>query len=122
MKTQYTLIYNPKCSKSREALTLLESHNIQPVIRDYLTHPLSQEELRNLLQLLNIPSKNLVRTKEEEFQNIEVDLENSESVLKVLAQHPRLLERPILMTESHAVIARPPAENIEILLKKANQP
>lgn len=122
MKTQYTLIYNPKCSKSREALTLLESHNIQPVIRDYLTHPLSQEELRNLLQLLNIPSKNLVRTKEEEFQNIEVDLENSESVLKALAQHPRLLERPILMTESHAVIARPPAENIEILLKKANQP
>lgn len=111
---KYYLIHNPRCSKSRETLTLLKSHGVEPEIVDYLNGELTHGMLQTITRVL--PAREIIRTKEDEFKLLQMDLDNVPQVIEAILRHPKILERPILMKGSEAVIGRPP-ENILKLLK-----
>jgi arsenate reductase len=114
--TQITLYHNPRCSKSRQALALLQERDIEPAIRLYLEQPLSVEELQHLLTLLGTPVRALLRDGEALYQELGLDRSLSDTeLLRQLAAHPILLQRPIAVCEGRAVIGRPPELIVELL-------
>ncbi|WP_413580520.1 ArsC/Spx/MgsR family protein [Bdellovibrio sp. HCB288] len=100
------LLHNPSCSKSREAVEALRSESGLEV-RKYLENPLNEAELRELIGKLDTPVSSLVRTKESLFIEAPFDVSNAEEVIANLAEKPKLMERPILVTNSKATIGRP---------------
>jgi arsenate reductase len=112
-----TLYHNPRCSKSREALELLQAHGQEPNIVRYLDTPPDAATLKKLLKTLGIPARELLRHKETEYS--ELHLENpalSEAeLIAAMVQHPRLIERPIAIVGNRAVIGRPPEKILELL-------
>lgn len=108
--------HNPQCSKSREALNLLETQAVDFQIIDYQKNPLSIEELRELITQLKTPASSLVRVKENDFTDAPFDVNSAEEVARQLSKKPRLMERPILQGKGQAAIGRP-LEKIEALLK-----
>ena len=115
MENTWTIYHNPKCSKSREALEILTAKGITPLVVEYLKNPLKVSDLKNLLSKLNVPAKNLVRTKEELFEKNPFNLNSEKEVLEYLEKYPVLLKRPIVVHGNNGVIARPPVENLEKL-------
>jgi arsenate reductase len=111
------LYHNPRCSKSRGALELLTEHGIQPRVIAYLDTPPSADELRNLLRMLALPARALLRTGEEEYTALGLaDASLSEDALiAAMAAHPRLIERPIFVHRGRAVIGRPPEQVLTLL-------
>lgn len=110
-----TLYHNPRCSKSRQALTLLEEHGAEVRIRRYLDEPLSERELRDLMSRLDADGQALVRTQEPEWKGLNVDLDDQEQVIAALVAHPRLLERPIVDDGQRAVLGRPPEDVLSLV-------
>lgn len=110
MKT-VTIIHNPRCSKSREALMLIESLGHEPKIIDYLNGELSKELLEEIVKLLKIHPKEILRTKEDEYKTLNINFDNQNEVITAILDFPKLLERPIVIKDDQAVIGRPP-ENI----------
>ena len=112
-----TIYHNPRCSKSRQTLELLESHGIKPRIVEYLKSPPDRATLQSLLRKLGMPASALVRRKEEEFKTLGLDRPGTteDHLLDALASHPRLLERPIVVCGRKARIGRPPEAVLEIL-------
>ncbi len=115
--TELTLYHNPRCSKSRAALQLLEERDLQPVVVHYLDTPPSAAELREILNKLGLPPRQLLRSGEDEYR--ELGLANQalsdEDLIEAMAAHPRLIERPILIAGDRAVIGRPPENILELL-------
>ena len=112
-----TLIHNNRCSKSREALALLEQHGHQVTLRHYLTDPLSVDEITQLLQQLECTARQLLRTKEDVYQELKLDnpaLSDPE-LIAAMAAHPKLIERPILSNGHRAVIGRPPEQILALV-------
>lgn len=112
------ILHNPRCSKSRQALQLLQSHGIELPVIEYLQKPLSKAELRELCALLGIKPLDLIRQKEDLFGELGLSHDNGYTDaqwLDVLASHPKLMERPIVIYRGRAVVARPP-ENLLALL------
>lgn len=114
MKT-LTIIHNPRCSKSRDTLELIKSHGYEAKIVDYLNGELTKELLEEVLKLLDIPAKDILRTKEEEFKKLQINLDEEKEVIAAILKYPKLLERPIVIKGDEAVIGRPP-ENVLTLL------
>lgn len=110
-----TIYHNPRCSKSRETLALLEENGEEPTVVEYLKTPLDAKQLKAILKKLKLRPKDIVRTKEEAFKKTRVDLENDEAVLKAIEQEPVLLERPIVVKGEKAAIGRPPENVLKIL-------
>ncbi|TFH86101.1 arsenate reductase (glutaredoxin) [Billgrantia azerbaijanica] len=110
-----TLYHNPRCSKSRQALALLEARGVAVHIRRYLDEPLSETELRDLMSRLDADGQALVRTQEPEWQGLDVDLHDQEQVIAALVAHPRLLERPIADDGRRAVLGRPPEDVLALV-------
>ncbi|MCX7068834.1 MAG: arsenate reductase (glutaredoxin) [Methylococcales bacterium] len=112
-----TIYHNPRCSKSRETLQLLEQRGIKPVIIEYLKSPPSAEQLDALLQLLAIEPRELMRKKEPEYQENNLDDEtlDRQSLIKAMIKHPILIERPIVLANGKAAIGRPPEAVLAIL-------
>ncbi|AMD00985.1 MULTISPECIES: arsenate reductase (glutaredoxin) [Halomonas] len=110
-----TLYHNPRCSKSRQALALLEEHGAEVTIRRYLDEPLDEAELRDLMSRLDADGEALVRTQEPEWESLDVDLQDQEQVIQALVDHPRLLERPIADDGKRAVLGRPPEDVLALL-------
>jgi arsenate reductase len=108
------LYHNPQCSKSRQALTLLQENDVDVTIIEYLKTPLTIEELDILARKLDLEPRQFMRHGEPEYQLASEHLTRQE-LLKVIVKHPCLLERPIAVTEMKAVIGRPP-ENVLALL------
>lgn len=111
-----TIIYhNNRCSKSREALCLLEEHGAEVEIREYLKVPPSVQEVTELLNLLQIPASDLIRKGETLFKEQFKDktFTNSEWI-RILAENPVLIERPIVIKNSKAVIGRPPVKVLDL--------
>lgn len=103
------LIYhNPKCSKSRKALELLSEKQINVRVIEYLKEGLTEEEILNLAKKIQCPVKKLIRVKEEEFKKLDLDLNDDLACAKAIAKIPKLLERPVVVFEDRAIIARPP--------------
>lgn len=112
------ILHNPRCSKSRQALQLLHEHGVELPVIEYLQKPLSKTELRQLCNLLGVKPLALIRHKEDLFSELGLSRDNGYSDaqwLDVLASHPKLMERPIVIYRGRAVIGRPP-ENLLALL------
>jgi arsenate reductase len=109
------IIYNPQCSKCRQSLALLEEKGFKPQVIEYLNGELTRELLTSVITTLNVHPKELLRTKEEEFKSLRLDLENAEEVIDAILKHPKILERPIVIQGKKAVIGRPPEKILDIL-------
>jgi arsenate reductase len=111
------LFHNPRCSKSRGALELLRERGVEPDIVAYLDTPPSAAELRQLLAMLELPARALLRQGEDEYTTLGLaDSSLSEAALiDAMASHPRLIERPIFIHGGRAVIGRPPERVLELL-------
>ncbi len=111
-----TIWHNPKCSKSREALKLLEEKGDDYTVVKYLEETPSRSEIEALLKKLGISARELMRTKEELYKELGLaEVEEEAKLIDALAQHPRLIERPILIEGNRAVIGRPVEKVIEFL-------
>jgi len=115
--TDLTLYHNPRCSKSRGALELLEARGLAPTIVRYLETPPDATALKQLLGKLGIGARQLLRTGEDEYKALELanPALTDAQLIDAMAQHPKLIERPILVAGDKAVIARPPEKVLEIL-------
>ncbi|MCW4151886.1 arsenate reductase (glutaredoxin) [Halomonas sp. 18H] len=102
-----TLLHNPRCSKSRQTLALLEERHLDMRVRRYLDEPLDEAELRALLTRLEADSAALVRTQEPEWKQLGADPHDAEQVIQAIAAHPRILQRPIADDGQRAIIGRP---------------
>lgn len=111
-----TIYHNPRCSKSRAALALLEEKGIEPKIIRYLDEPLDEEAIDALLKKLKIDAYDLLRTKEADYKNAALSKDSSRNdIIRAIAQYPKLLERPIVVKANHARIGRPTERILEIL-------
>lgn len=112
------LWHNPRCSKSREALELLRSHGIEPIVRDYLETPPTESELRHVIDLLGVSPRDIARI-DGEMSDVDAVLRGSapdaDAVIALLLAHPQLIQRPIVIMDNRAVIGRPPERVLELL-------
>jgi arsenate reductase len=116
MASPYTLWYNPRCSKCRQALELLRSKKIEPELRLYLEETPSVAEMQNLLQRVGGDVLSAVRVKEPEFRAAKLQPTSTlRAVAQALAASPTLIERPILVKGEKAVVGRPPERVLELL-------
>jgi arsenate reductase len=109
-------LHNPRCSKSRAALELVRDAGVELPVREYLRDPLSVDELRRIVQLLGVRPIDIVRRAEPQFAELGLgDTTPDEEVLRAMAEHPILIERPIVVRGGRAVVGRPPENVREIL-------
>jgi arsenate reductase (glutaredoxin) len=109
-------LHNPRCSKSRAALDLVRVAGVELPVRQYLDDPLSVDELRNIVRLLGVRPIDIVRRGEAQFKTLGLsDATADDDVLRAMAEHPILIERPIVVRDGRAVVGRPP-ENVRELL------
>ena len=102
------IYHNPRCSKSRQALEILNSEGHDVEVIEYLKTGLKKSEVEELLSMLGSESSDIIRTKEAEFKEAPFDIEKKGEVTKGLVNTPKLLERPIVVKGKKAIIARPP--------------
>lgn len=110
-------LHNPRCSKSREALSLLEARGIEPELVDYLGNPLDAEGLRSLIAKLGIAPRQLLRSGEAIYKELGLDDASldDDALIAAMVEHPILIERPIFEREDRAVVGRPPERVLELL-------
>lgn len=115
--TELILYHNPRCSKSRSALELLEQRGLSPSVIRYLETPPSAAELQQILARLGISPRQLLRSGEEEYKtlNLADPTLTDGQIIDAMVAHPKLIERPILVAGDMAVIGRPPEKVLEIL-------
>ncbi len=112
------ILHNPRCSKSRQTLQLLQDQGHSPEIVEYLKNPLSKSELNELQRMLGLENPiAMMRTKESEFAEFNLSKTESthETLIKAMVQCPKLIERPIVIFNDKARIGRPPESVLEIL-------
>lgn len=113
---QPVLFHNPRCSKSREALALLRDRGVEVDVVEYLRTPLADAEIKVLAKKLGGKPSALLRSKESEYAELGLTPESDlDAVADAIARHPVLLERPILVVGSRAVIGRPPEDILRLL-------
>ncbi len=103
-----TIYHNPRCSKSRQTLQLIEQANQEVTIVEYLKEPLNAEQIKKLMALLNVSAIEMMRTKEEAYKALSLRQANDEQLINAMAAHPKLIERPIVTNQDKAIIGRPP--------------
>lgn len=113
---QLLLLHNPRCSKSRATLALLEERGVEFELRKYLDAPLDRAELDGLRERLGLAVADWVRSGESAFAEAGLgDAASDEELLDAIAAHPILLQRPILVRGKRAAIGRPPEKVLELL-------
>lgn len=115
--SEIRIYHNPRCSKSRETLALLQTQGHQPQVVEYLKDTPSAAELRDILTWLGIPARDLLRTKEDEYKTLALDNPalTEADIIAAMVAHPKLIERPIVVSGKQARIGRPPEQVLEIL-------
>jgi arsenate reductase (glutaredoxin) len=115
--SDFTIYHNPRCSKSRQTLTLLQERGIAPDIVLYLEQPPSKKQLKELLQKLGISARDLLRRGEEAYKTLGLgDPSLSEArLIDAMHEHPQLIERPIVVRGERARLGRPPENVLELL-------
>jgi arsenate reductase len=112
-----TIWHNPRCSKSRQALELLQKKGVTPAIREYLKQPPSKAEVETLIDMVGGDPGALVRDGEAEFKALKkkkADLSKTD-IVTAIAAHPILLQRPIVVAGKRAAIGRPPEAVLPLL-------
>ena len=108
--------HNPRCSKSRNGVKYLDEKGVEYEVRRYLDEPPTVEELREVLKKLGMSPRELMRTKEKIYRELGLkEVEDEEKLIEAMAENPRLIERPIVIREDKAVVARPETKIDEIL-------
>jgi len=113
----FEIWHNPRCSKSRQALALLEERGVHPHVVRYLDQPPSQKRLDEVLKLLDMEPLELMRTKEARFGELglgDADIGRA-ALIRAMADNPILIERPVVIAGDRAVLARPPERTLELL-------
>jgi len=111
-----TIWHNPRCSKSREALNLIESRGVEATVVKYLETEPNAAQIRELLEKLGIGARELMRTKEDVYKALNLKaVEDEEALIAAMVEHPKLIERPIVISGTRAVIGRPPQKILELL-------
>ncbi|MBF7072877.1 arsenate reductase (glutaredoxin) [Glaciecola sp. MH2013] len=112
-----TLLHNPRCSKSRQAVEFLQQNNVKFDTREYLKVPLSKEEINYIFEASGLDhAAMMIRTKEKEYKEAGLSQDSSsESILQAIETYPKLIERPILLIKGQAAIGRP-LDNIAALI------
>ncbi|MBL4821317.1 MAG: arsenate reductase (glutaredoxin) [Gammaproteobacteria bacterium] len=115
---KFIIYHNPNCSKSRATLALLEENDIPVELVFYLETPLDVKQLKTLLKKLGMGVKDILRRSEPEYEELGLDDGSlaEEIVLDILSNHPKLLQRPIVVSGDRAIIGRPP-ENVLSLIE-----
>jgi arsenate reductase len=117
MTDTLTMYHNPRCSKSRTTLELLKTAGKEPQLVEYLKEPPTAETLNAILDMLGMEPRELMRKKEKEYT--EAGLDNPDlsrdELIAAMVEHPRLIERPIVIANGKAAIGRPPEKVLEIL-------
>lgn len=111
------IIHNPRCSKSRQTLALLEENGVTPDVVEYLKTPLTAEQITSIVSKLGVNVRDIIRTKEAEFKENGLDNADltAEQIIEVLANVPKLIERPIVINGDKAAIGRPPENVLAII-------
>ena len=111
------IYYNPRCSKSRQTLQLLQDHGVEPDIVEYLKTPPQRETLVQILDMLGMEPRDLMRKKEPEYKqnNLADPTLSREQLIDAMITHPKLIERPIVIKNGKAAIGRPPERVLEII-------
>jgi len=113
--TKATIYHNPKCSKSRQALALLEKNNIEIEVIEYLKTPFTKSSLAALLHILDSDISDIMRHNETIYSELSLKLATQEELFDAVIAHPILLQRPIVIIGKKAVVARPPELLLDLL-------
>jgi len=115
MAGEWVLWFDARCSASKRTLELLRERGVEPVLRRFLEEPPTPEELAALVARLGVPAHAVARRDADEYQALRLsDRTPHDELLGALAQHPRILERPIVVAGGRAVVARPPERVLEL--------
>lgn len=110
-----TIWHNPRCSKSRAALQALEEKGVDLTVIKYLETVPTKEDIKEVLQMLGIGARELMRTKEDIYKELNLKaVDDEDALIEAMVNNPKLIERPVIIKGSDAVIARP-LENIDNL-------
>lgn len=111
------IYHNPRCSKSRQTMQLLTDNNIDAEIIEYLKTPPTEKEIREILTMLGIKPRQLMRTKEAEYKTLNLADESlsDDALIDAMTNNPKLIERPIVINNGKAIIGRPPELVLDIL-------
>ncbi len=113
---EITIWHNPRCSKSREALKLLQAEGIEPKVFRYLDENPTKEQIAEVLKLLGLKPRDIMRTKEAIYKELGLkSVESDEELIEAMAKNPKLIERPIVIKGSRAVLGRPPEKVVELV-------
>jgi len=112
----YIIYHNPRCSKSRQTLAILNENNVDVQIIEYIKYPPSAKELMNISNMLKMSPLNFIRKKESEFRELGLENYNDSDLelCQIMSNNPKLIERPIVVKGNDAIIGRPP-ENVQKL-------
>lgn len=112
-----TIYHNPRCSKSRETLKLLQDKGVEPRIVEYLKTPPSKTKLKQILKLLGLKPRELMRRKEAEYKarGLDDDSLKIDELIAAMIETPKLIERPIVLANGKAALGRPPESVLDIL-------
>ena len=110
------IYHNPRCRKSREALNIIQNHGVEPEVVLYLETPPSRKEIREVLEKLQMQPIDLVRKEEKLYKESYRDKEfSNDEWIRILADNPKLIQRPVVVKGETAIIGRPP-ESVQVLL------
>ena len=111
------IYHNPRCSKSRQTLALLQENGIEPEVIEYLKQVPAADELKALLAKLGMTARELLRTKEEAYKehNLSDNSLSDNAIITAMVTSPKLIERPIVVNGDAARIGRPPEQVLEII-------
>lgn len=111
------IFHNPRCSKSRQTLQLLKDNGVEPEIVEYLKTPPNRDTLKQVLDMLGMEPRDLMRKKESEYKenNLADPSLTRDQLIDAMIAHPKLIERPIVITNGKAALGRPPEQVLEII-------
>ena len=115
--SQFTIYHNPRCSKSRQTLALLEEHGVSPDVVLYLDSPPSQQTLTALLGKLGISARDLLRKGEDDYKlnKLKDPSLSEEELIAAMHKYPKLIERPIVEKGERAILGRPPENVLDLI-------
>ncbi len=119
MSEKIRIYHNPRCSKSRQTLEIIESSGVEPEVILYLDNPPSTAEFKRILKKLGKSPRDVLRKSEDAYKELQLANEqlSEAQIIDAMLANPKLIERPIVVKGDQAVLGRPP-ENVNILLKK----
>ncbi len=117
MTSNVKIYHNPSCSKCKQTMELLSDRSIQADVIEYLNTPPNKAELKNILNMLDIEPRQLMRKGESEYKDNDLDDDSlsADQLIEAMVKFPRLIERPIVISNGKAAIGRPPSQILDII-------